>query len=151
MARIEDTFEFAVSPDVIMRAVRKIAVDFGWRVMLDEAYKITIKENHLTIHNYNAVLAVSVIPSASGSSVRIDGSIYGASWGPQPKHLKGQMGWFVNALQLAVDTPDVSEVEPTQPGSHNSIVDELNKLSELHAQGVLNDEEFAAAKAKILG
>lgn len=29
--------------------------------------------------------------------------------------------------------------------------DELNKLADLHARGVLNDEEFARAKAKVLG
>ena len=29
--------------------------------------------------------------------------------------------------------------------------DELNRLGELHANGTLTDEEFAAAKAKILG
>ena len=29
--------------------------------------------------------------------------------------------------------------------------EELKKLGELHAQGILTDEEFAAQKAKILG
>lgn len=29
--------------------------------------------------------------------------------------------------------------------------DELNKLADLHARGVLNDEEFAKAKARLLG
>jgi hypothetical protein len=29
--------------------------------------------------------------------------------------------------------------------------DELQRLGELHANGTLTDEEFAAAKAKILG
>lgn len=29
--------------------------------------------------------------------------------------------------------------------------DELNKLAELHARGVLSDEEFAQAKARVLG
>lgn len=29
--------------------------------------------------------------------------------------------------------------------------DELNKLADLHARGVLNDEEFAKAKARVLG
>ena len=29
--------------------------------------------------------------------------------------------------------------------------DELNKLADLHARGVLNDEEFATAKARVLG
>ena len=37
--------------------------------------------------------------------------------------------------------------EPAQPDS----TAELQNLAQLHAQGVLTDEEFAAAKAKILG
>jgi hypothetical protein len=37
--------------------------------------------------------------------------------------------------------------EPAEPDS----TAELQNLAQLHAQGVLTDEEFAAAKAKILG
>ena len=36
-----------------------------------------------------------------------------------------------------------------QPGS--SMADQLNQLADLHKQGVLSDDEFAAAKAKLLG
>ncbi len=32
----------------------------------------------------------------------------------------------------------------------NSTLDEIKKLAELHSMGVLTDEEFAAAKAKLL-
>jgi hypothetical protein len=39
---------------------------------------------------------------------------------------------------------------PAAASSRDSIAD-LKGLAELHASGVLNDEEFAAAKAKILG
>jgi Short C-terminal domain len=40
-----------------------------------------------------------------------------------------------------------------QPGSGGepSMTDQLNKLSAMHDQGALSDEEFAAAKAKVLG
>ena len=31
------------------------------------------------------------------------------------------------------------------------MADQLNQLADLHNQGVLSDEEFAAAKAKLLG
>ena len=31
------------------------------------------------------------------------------------------------------------------------MIDQLNQLAELHKQGVLTDEEFAAAKAKVFG
>jgi hypothetical protein len=36
---------------------------------------------------------------------------------------------------------------PAQP----SMLDQLNQLTELHQQGALSDEEFSAAKAKLLG
>jgi len=39
---------------------------------------------------------------------------------------------------------------PAQDAS-SSMVDQLNKLAELHQQGVLTDDEFAAAKAKLFG
>ena len=31
------------------------------------------------------------------------------------------------------------------------MIDQLNQLNELHQQGALSEEEFAAAKAKLLG
>lgn len=39
----------------------------------------------------------------------------------------------------------------TGPAAAPSMADQLNKLADLHSQGVLSDEEFAAAKAKLLG
>jgi hypothetical protein len=36
------------------------------------------------------------------------------------------------------------------PGASGSIATELEKLADLHTRGLLNDEEFAAAKAKLL-
>ena len=36
---------------------------------------------------------------------------------------------------------------PAQP----SMLDQLNQLTDLHQQGALSDEEFTAAKAKLLG
>jgi len=37
------------------------------------------------------------------------------------------------------------------PAAGPSIADQLNQLVELHNQGALTDEEFAAAKASVLG
>ena len=41
--------------------------------------------------------------------------------------------------------------QPAQPPAAPSMLDELNQLSALHQQGALTDDEFAAAKAKLLG
>lgn len=39
---------------------------------------------------------------------------------------------------------------PAAPAPDDSM-DKLQQLAQLHSQGVLSDEEFAAAKAKVLG
>jgi outer membrane murein-binding lipoprotein Lpp len=41
-----------------------------------------------------------------------------------------------------------SPAQPT-PVASSPMVDQLNQLAELHQQGVLTDEEFASAKAKL--
>ena len=40
---------------------------------------------------------------------------------------------------------------PPAPTEGGSDADEIERLAELHTNGILSDEEFAAAKAKILG
>ena len=41
---------------------------------------------------------------------------------------------------------------PAQPPAQSSpMVSQLNELAALHKQGVLTDDEFAAAKAKLIG
>ena len=40
---------------------------------------------------------------------------------------------------------------PQQPSGGNDQIEQLKQLGELHAQGILTDEEFAAQKAKLLG
>jgi Short C-terminal domain len=45
--------------------------------------------------------------------------------------------------------PAYAAPEPAAPA--RDPIDQLRELGELHAQGVLTDEEFAAQKAKLLG
>jgi hypothetical protein len=56
---------------------------------------------------------------------------------------------FAATRQVPPYVPEAAP-PPTPPPAHDPIAD-LKGLAELHASGVLNDEEFAAAKAKILG
>ena len=37
------------------------------------------------------------------------------------------------------------------PAASSPMIDQLNQLADLHQQGVLSDEEFAAATAKLFG
>ena len=47
--------------------------------------------------------------------------------------------------------PEPQQYAPEPPAAEDDATAQLQKLAALHTQGVLTDEEFAAAKAKILG
>jgi hypothetical protein len=53
--------------------------------------------------------------------------------------------------QQQVTPEDQEHTDGAAPASGGGDLDELQKLGELHAQGILTDEEFAAKKAQILG
>jgi putative oligomerization/nucleic acid binding protein len=67
-----------------------------------------------------------------------------------------------NAAQEADQDARLSNVEqqqaaavptqrPAEPSAKSPMMEQLDQLAGLHNQGVLTDEEFTAAKAKILG
>jgi hypothetical protein len=54
----------------------------------------------------------------------------------------------ISQLEQQQSTP--APVPGQRPGE-SAMLDQLDRLSELHQQGTLSDSEFAAAKAKLLG
>jgi hypothetical protein len=53
--------------------------------------------------------------------------------------------------QYAQEPQQYAPEPPAAPAEEDDATTQLQKLAALHTQGVLTDEEFAAAKAKILG
>jgi hypothetical protein len=51
----------------------------------------------------------------------------------------------------AYGQPAPGGYEPPPPAPPAAPVEQLKQLAELHSQGVLTDEEFAAQKARLLG
>ena len=68
---------------------------------------------------------------------------------PQGGGYGAPQGGGYDAPQGGYDAPPPPP--PPAPPSQGIDYDELKQLGELHANGTLTDEEFAAAKAKILG
>jgi hypothetical protein len=54
------------------------------------------------------------------------------------------------AEQEAAQQPVYVQAPPAEPPAEDQTA-QLTNLANLHAQGILSDEEFAAAKAKVLG
>lgn len=51
----------------------------------------------------------------------------------------------------AAPPPPPAAPSPTSPTGGNDLVSQLKQLGDLKSSGVLSDEEFEAAKAKLLG
>jgi hypothetical protein len=47
--------------------------------------------------------------------------------------------------------PQYQEQAPAAPAAEPSLVDEIQRLSTLKDQGILSEDEFSAAKSKLLG
>jgi len=47
--------------------------------------------------------------------------------------------------------PPAPEPPPAAAPASSPMLDQLNQLAAMHQQGILSDDEFAAAKAKLLG
>ncbi len=58
----------------------------------------------------------------------------------------------IGDLEQQQQQPDAAPAAPAAPAAAEpSMLDQLNQLATLHEQGVLSDDEFSAAKAKVLG
>ena len=63
---------------------------------------------------------------------------------------QGQEQYEEQSYQQQAYEPPPQEAPPPQASGGSDMLEQLQKLGELHAAGVLTEEEFAAQKAKIL-
>ena len=60
-------------------------------------------------------------------------------------------GQYDQPPQAQQPPPQYQQAPAPAPAASSTMVDQLNQLAALHEQGVLSDDEFAAAKAKLFG
>jgi hypothetical protein len=65
--------------------------------------------------------------------------------------LEQQQQGYAAPPQQGYAPPPAAPPPAAPPAAESSMTDQLNQLATLHQQGVLSDEEFTAAKAKLLG
>lgn len=64
---------------------------------------------------------------------------------------QGQQGQYAPQQQQYAPPPQQAPPPEAAPAAGPSMADQLQQIATLHQQGVLSDDEFAAAKAKLLG
>lgn len=100
-----------------------------------------------TSFTWAAKVEVLVKEDGDCSQVWLNGSITGM--GPVQKgHLRGQLGALKNKIDLAARDAKVDSGGTADDSGEISA--ELERLAGLHQSGVLTDEEFAQAKARLL-
>lgn len=84
--------------------------------------------------------------SANRRSAQMQQQASAEAWDQQ----QAQQAWEQQQAQQAyVAQQQAAQAQPAAPAV--DLTAELTKLADLHSNGLLNDAEFAAAKAKLLG
>jgi hypothetical protein len=65
-------------------------------------------------------------------------------------YVEAEQDQRISSLEQQAPAAPYQQAPPPPPAAP-SMLDQLSQLSTLHEQGALTDEEFAAAKAKLLG
>jgi hypothetical protein len=131
---------------LVAEACQQAAAQMGWRVLDQRCDYIRLKEVATALACGSPVqIDVCLTQAAQATSVDIRGGSLG--FGPiQSGHVRGQVGAFVNRLQVCLR--QLSQ-QPTPPPREQLAVD-LGRLADLHRAGALTDSEFALAKQRLL-
>jgi type II secretory pathway pseudopilin PulG len=73
------------------------------------------------------------------------------AYGNAQQQYQAEQGYAAPAVAVGAGPSPGAVVQPSAPAGGTDLTTELQKLADLKAQGILSDEEFAAAKAKLLG
>ena len=91
-----------------------------------------------------AKLEVNLSASGAKTTVAVNSSNFGL--GPiQGGHVKGVAETFLSNVKF-----QLGKNQASAPSAGDDLAGQLEKLAEMKAKGLLSDEEFAAAKAKLL-
>jgi Short C-terminal domain len=103
----------------------------------------------VTSFTWSAKLEVLIAEDEGGSFIQLNGSI--AGMGPVQKgHLRGQLGALKNNIEVEAES-HADAATPPHGNAQLTVSEELEKLGDLHSRGVLSDQEFVRAKARLLG
>lgn len=134
---------FKATQEEAIRACRYCLNEMQLAIKQDNGTSFTANEKLKLLGFANpAKIEVDVKDDVLGQKILVRSSNLG--FGPiQGGHVKGVAGTFLSKLQFKLE-------ESTLEAGAKGIAEELQKLAALKEQGALTDEEFTAAKAKLL-
>jgi hypothetical protein len=116
-------------------AVREALGAIGWRIQKADDARFACRD---ASPMWRGSYLIELEPAGEQTMLRGRGSTSG--FGAGGTHVQGQLGALRNQLELIA-------ARAAAPGE---FIDELERLSRLHRDGSLTDEEFERAKGKLL-
>jgi Short C-terminal domain len=147
---------YGASAGRLYAALLRAVSELGYSISHSDATDRTVSFNTgLSMKSWGGQnMTATVFPLAEGDSKIVVG---GRRHQNSPQVFDwGEKGKITGKLLEAIDRALPETPEPAQPtaptgaASSGSTADELQRLGELKAQGVLTDDEFNAEKARIL-
>ena len=151
MPKYEDELVLDLSSEASWEACREGVTSLGWALQGEGEGYLACKEvgNPAPwVSGHWAVQVEIVVTAEPSGSTRV--AIYGSNWGWGPiqsNHVRDQ----VTKLRSRIDSIAGKRAASGRGQARQAVSSELEKLGQLHAQGVLTDEEFRDAKRRILG
>ncbi|HEV2933729.1 MAG TPA: SHOCT domain-containing protein [Streptosporangiaceae bacterium] len=69
----------------------------------------------------------------------------------EQSQMEAEQDQRISDLEQQQAPPPAAPAPAAAPAPSSAMIDQLNQLATLHQQGVLSDDEFTAAKAKLFG
>jgi|SRR5580658_8233356 hypothetical protein len=69
----------------------------------------------------------------------------------QNQQAEGEQDQRISDLEQQQAPPPAAQEQGPDAAATSPMIDQLNQLATLHQQGILTDDEFTAAKAKLFG
>lgn len=148
MPKYQESFTLQLPLADSMEVCTRVITEDGWNIVQQGSNSLLCKEGNYHVTKVTWPITIEVlleVESPTATSITFRGSNFG--WGPiQKNHLIGQLNSLNNKIKLAVK----NDATTSPVAASGSIASELNQLADLHASGVLNSDEFEAAKRRLL-
>ena len=145
------SIELTLSPASALRECQRAISSLTWEVLKQTDREITCKEMYPKNHDFLGVpmkpakIQVSLSPSVGGTTVTVSATYGGFI---RVAHLEGLVGMFCN--RVVADLPATPQPAGRADSPDQSVVDRLERLASLRANGILSDDEFQDAKKRVL-
>ncbi|GGR57812.1 hypothetical protein J2S40_003396 [Nocardioides luteus] len=155
MSQLDDRRFYPVSPDVAYAALVEAVRDVRFTLKAKDDFGKAVRVGTpMSGFSWGATLSLSVTPEPSGSSIQVSG---GANMkanltarGPEAKNVTRLLAAVSARVQKYVESGGTVEANDAAGPRRSSLPDELARLGDLKARGLITNSEFQTAKAKLL-